>query len=228
MDEHNSLRQPPCPEKGLVDKGTIPSISVLTHIHQTKEKEINSQIMTRCYIVAISLRTIGETKILSLTPHGGVANTTFIPPLKHLQRLGKGNICIYTSTSRPTKVQNSNSETDILALRLSFLSQYLTSPSEALWQAPHWCSFLFLYPFVLAGSLDGIGQTSYWTILLTEDFSIINSLYKTHKSTTFNLNIKIVIIVVTQYKMQASFLSYSHSQRIGLNRTTMLELGKFH
>ena len=65
---------------------------------------INSQIMAMRYTIAISLRTIGETKILSLTPHGGVANTTFIPPLKHLQWLGKGNMCIYTSTLRPTKV----------------------------------------------------------------------------------------------------------------------------
>ena len=28
-------------------------------------------------------------------------------------------------------------------------------------------------------------------------------IYKTHKSTTFDLNIKIVIFIVTQYKMQA-------------------------
>ena len=35
-------------------------------------------------------------------------------------------------------------------------------------------------------------------------------LYKTHKSTTFDLNIKIVIVaVVTQYKMQTPFLGCS-------------------
>ena len=76
-------------------------------------KAINSQIMTRRYIAAISLLTIGETKILSLTPCGGVTDTTLKPPLKHLQWLGKKkkNKCIYTSTLGPTKVRNSNPET---------------------------------------------------------------------------------------------------------------------
>ena len=31
-----------------------------------------------------------------------------------------------------------------------------------------------------------------------------NTIYKTHKFTTFDFNIKIVIAVITQYKMQAS------------------------
>ena len=71
-------------------------------------KAINSQIMTRHYKATISLLTIGETKILSLIPHGGITDTTLKPPLKHLQRLGKGSRCIYMSTSGPKAVRNSN------------------------------------------------------------------------------------------------------------------------
>ena len=47
-------------------------------------KTINSQIMTRRYTAAISPLTVGETKILSLTHHGGIIDTTLKPPLKHL------------------------------------------------------------------------------------------------------------------------------------------------
>ena len=35
----------------------------------------------------MSLRTVGETRILSLTPHSGVTDTALKPPLKHLQQL---------------------------------------------------------------------------------------------------------------------------------------------
>ena len=52
-------------------------------------------------------------------------------------------------------------------------------------------------------------------------------IYKTHKSTTSNLNIKIIIIVVIQYKMQAPpSLVVVSSYGLGLNETTMLELGR--
>ena len=44
---------------------------------------------------AISLLTVGETKILSLTSQGSVTNTTFKPPLEHPQWLGKGSRYIY-------------------------------------------------------------------------------------------------------------------------------------
>ena len=48
-------------------------------------KAINSQIMTRRYVAAISLLTVGEIAeigILSLTPHRGVTDTTLKPPLR--------------------------------------------------------------------------------------------------------------------------------------------------
>ena len=47
------------------------------------------------------------------------------------------------------------------------------------------------------------------TTYTSQTLTINHGLYKTHKFTIFNLNIKIIIIVVTQYKMQASFLSCS-------------------
>jgi len=60
-----------------------------------KGKAINSQIMAMRYTIAISLRTVREAKILSLTPHGGIIDATLKPPSKHLQRLGKGSKYIY-------------------------------------------------------------------------------------------------------------------------------------
>ena len=57
--------------------------------------------------------------------------------------------------------------------------------------------------------------------------SINHMLYKTHKSITFDLKIKIVIVVVTQYKMHAHHsLVVANSYRLELDETIMLELGK--
>ena len=53
------------------------------------------------------------------------------------------------------------------------------------------CVFLFL----LNSKTKDTFQTS----------TINHILYKTHKSTTFDLNIKIVIVVVSQYKMHVRF-----------------------
>ena len=47
------------------------------------------------YTTVISLLTVREKKILSLTPQGGVTVATFKPPLKHLQWLGKESRDIY-------------------------------------------------------------------------------------------------------------------------------------
>jgi len=51
------------------------------------------------------------------------------------------------------------------------------------------CVFLFLFN----------SKTKY----TSQTPTINHIIYKTHKFTTFNLNIKIVIAIVTQYKMQA-------------------------
>ena len=47
------------------------------------------------YTIVIILLTFRETKILSLTLQGGIVVATFKPPLKNLQRLGKGSRYIY-------------------------------------------------------------------------------------------------------------------------------------
>ena len=57
--------------------------------------------------------------------------------------------------------------------------------------------------------------------------TINHILYKTHKSITFDLKIKIVIVVVTQYKMHAHHsLVVANSYGLELDETIMLELGK--
>ena len=75
------------------------------------------------------------------------------------------------------------------------------------------CNFLFLLN----------SKTKYTSQTLT----INHILYKTHKSTTFDLNIRIVIVaVVTQYKMQApAFLIVVNSYGLWLDKTIMLKLG---
>ena len=50
---------------------------------------------------------------------------------------------------------------------------------------------------------------NYKTTYTSQILTVNHSLYKTYKSTTFNLNIKIVITVVTQYKMQTPFFGCS-------------------
>ena len=57
------------------------------------------------YMAIMSLRTIGETRILSLTPHKGITDTALKPPLKHLQWLEGRSKHIYTNTPRPGKVR---------------------------------------------------------------------------------------------------------------------------
>ena len=50
------------------------------------------------------------------------------------------------------------------------------------------CAFLFLL--------------NYKTKYTFQTPTVNNEIYKTHKSTTFDFNIKIVIVIATQYKMQ--------------------------
>ena len=40
-------------------------------------------------------------------------------------------------------------------------------------------------------------------INISQTLTVNHIIYKTHKSTTFDLNIKVVIVIVTQYEMQA-------------------------
>ena len=58
-------------------------------------RAVNLKIMAMGYTTAISFLIVRKTKILSLTPHGGVTDGTLKPPLKHLQQLGKGSRYIY-------------------------------------------------------------------------------------------------------------------------------------
>ena len=60
-----------------------------------EDEAIHSQSMMKRYMTIMSLRTVGETEILSLTPHKGVTNTTLKPPLNHHQRLEGRNKHIY-------------------------------------------------------------------------------------------------------------------------------------
>ena len=50
-----------------------------------EDEATHPQSMTKRYMIIMNLYTVGETKILSLTPHKGIANTTLKPPLKHPQ-----------------------------------------------------------------------------------------------------------------------------------------------
>ena len=121
-------------------------------------KAINSQIMTRCYAATISLFTIGETKILSLTPHGGITDTTLKPPLKHLQWLGKGKRCIYTSTSGPTRYKTLTQRLWYFGIKALFSLSIIWLHHRRLYGRHHTgVLFFFLNPFVLPGSLDDIG-----------------------------------------------------------------------
>ena len=54
------------------------------------------------------------------------------------------------------------------------------------------CVFLFLL--------------NYKTKYTSQTPTVNNEIYKTHKSTTFDFNIQIVIVIVTQYKMQGPLL----------------------
>ena len=75
------------------------------------------------------------------------------------------------------------------------------------------CVFLFLHN----------SKTKY----TSQTFTINDIIYKIYKSTTSNFNIKIVIAVITQYKMQPPpFLVVANSYELRLDETTMLELGK--
>ena len=82
MDDHNSLRQPPCPEKGPMDKDSIP---LRHHLNPLDEEKAASSYMTAiCYKIAINLFTIGATTILSLPSQRSVPNNPFKPPLTTL------------------------------------------------------------------------------------------------------------------------------------------------
>ena len=63
-----------------------------------EDEVIHPQSMTKCYMTIMSLRTVGETKILSLTPHKSVTDTTLKPPLKHHQQLEGRNNRVYIPT----------------------------------------------------------------------------------------------------------------------------------
>ena len=82
MDDHNTLRQPPHPNKGLMDvetstpssleptgRGGGPASSYMTGIH---------------YRIAINLFTVGAPTTLSLTSQESVTNNPFKPPLTTL------------------------------------------------------------------------------------------------------------------------------------------------
>ena len=53
------------------------------------------QSMKKRYMTIMSLHTVGETEISSLTPHRSVTDTKLKPPLNHHQRLGGRNKHIY-------------------------------------------------------------------------------------------------------------------------------------
>ena len=67
--------------------------------------------MAICYTIVISLLTVRETKILSLTHQGGVTDTTFKTPLKNASNGYEKEVGIYTSISRPKEVHNFDTET---------------------------------------------------------------------------------------------------------------------
>ena len=83
------------------------------------------------------------------------------------------------------------------------------------------CVFLFLLNFKT--------KYTYGFPTSTSQIVIVNhGLLKTLKSTPFNLNIKIVIAIVTQYKMQIPVLGFSQLIGVNIRRTTILELGRCH
>ena len=72
-------------------------------------------------------------------------------------------------------------------------------------------------------SLSSNSKTEYKSQTPTINYII----YKTHKSTMFDLDIKIVIAVVTQCKKcKPPSLIVANSYGLGLDETTILELGR--
>ena len=149
--------------------------------------------MARRYTAIISLLTVGETKILSLTPHGGVTDTTLKPPLKHLQWLGEGSWCIYTSTSGPKEVLNSNPETLILWYStLSFLSQL---SDFTIWDSVASTTLVFL-PFSFIHSFLPVFGWSLSTLLLDDHWQFQHH----QKSSVVEYELIIVVMSIHFYK----------------------------
>ena len=103
-------------------------------------------------------------------PRIGVTNPAMIRPSKQGQRLGKKILYIYPLVKPAKVIQTHILKKYCIVIILSLLV-ILTLASEARWQAPHWCSYLFLGP--------PCDQVNLWTVptwmsLSTDDPSIIS------------------------------------------------------
>ena len=82
MDDHNPLRQPPRPSKGLMDIET----STPSSLEPTRQERgpASSYMIGICYRITINLFTVGAPTTLSLTSQESVTNSPFKPPLTTL------------------------------------------------------------------------------------------------------------------------------------------------
>ena len=82
MDDHNPLRQPPHPNKGLMDIETSTPSSL--EPNGRGGGPASSYMTGICYKIPINLFTVGAPMTLSLTSQESVTNSPFKPPLTTL------------------------------------------------------------------------------------------------------------------------------------------------
>ena len=169
MDDHNSLRQHPCPYKGPMGRDDLHP--VITSTHWTRRKACQStherHTLLDCHKSLYHWNTNGNLINISgkryNQPHSSLHQTR-APPPPH-QQLGKGSKYTYRHLTH-TKVQK-NSCLQV-TLYSNIVLPILIWASEALWQAPHrWPIFL---PFTITFSGSGWYRTTqFWTGILTDD-----------------------------------------------------------